>query len=378
MSNLIPRRGLGYFVGLGLLGACAPELSGELESTRSDSVALPAPVVDVAAPAAAVEPDLILPEVPQPMGGYVVASFEGYADPSTGVFEIEMLDEQVVLPEIEAADLRTVDQALFCDVRVDADGTTGTGRLNTVEVVTETRTYGTTTGVFGLDEDCARPPIDNPGAATLFDVNGAFCAEVTVRSFYNSLVLTNVHSELYLVAPSAGHSGYAYPLGTGALPTGNLTNTFGLWAYGDIGVADGHMGAPFGSPPDEATRLWVFERANSEPFRFRGRIRAEFAEVCGDAVDNDCDGRVDEGGGCYADGLPCLEGIDCATGVCISGTCGIPVVPDFVMSNVTPVGGAGTTANGSYTMEVYVGAPGAYGDAAGPANRITVGPVVPR
>lgn len=48
------------------------------------------------------------------------------------------------------------------------------------------------------------------------------------------------------------------------------------------------------------------------------------AEAC-DGEDNDCDVRVDEGAGCYANGEACVEPVDCRTGLCSSGVCVAPL-----------------------------------------------------
>jgi len=42
-------------------------------------------------------------------------------------------------------------------------------------------------------------------------------------------------------------------------------------------------------------------------------------EVCGDGIDNDCDGQVDEG--CGATGTACATASTCASGVCSGGYC---------------------------------------------------------
>lgn len=66
------------------------------------------------------------------------------------------------------------------------------------------------------------------------------------------------------------------------------------------------------------------------------------AEVCGDGIDNDCDGVVDEG--CGATGSACVTASNCASGVCTGGTCHAPSCSDGV-KNGTETGvdcGGGT------------------------------------
>ncbi len=366
----------------GALGGFALAACGaDVENT--DDFAPRAPTY--AAPSASAD-ELILPEEPQPAGGFVLAEFEGFVDPLSGTFDIQMLDEQIVFPEAEAAGLRTVDQALFCNLRIDSDSNVGTGRPSSVELVTELRDWdenpGTPDGPSGLHEECCAAGAagcvsNSPEVLYQQGLQGAFCGEVTARSFYASTNLSDVHAELYFVFPAAGHSGYPHPLGTGAQPYGGLSNEYGLWAYGDLGVADGRVGPPFGSPPDEVTRRWVFQNSDDSPFRFRGRIRASFIEIC-NGNDDDCDGRIDEGANCLADGQPCLDGSDCIADICVSGACGIPVTPDFVLENVIAIGGGGTTANAFNSVELRIGAPAPMGSATSAANRLILGPLSDR
>lgn len=396
------------------IGLASAACGADVEFDAASS-GLPAPASPAVAAAA---DDLVLPEVVQPAGGYVVAEFEGFADPRTGQFEIVMLDEQLVLPSAEASGMRTVEQALFCNARVDANGVAGTGAENTVEVVTELVDYGAGPALFGTFDQCRTLPVPDctvfadgsaeqlacidqvrasPEANYSEGSTGAFCADVTIRSFFTTAVLDEVHTELYIVSPTAGHSGYVFPTGTGAPAYGGLSDEFGLWYYGDIGTADGVFRGCTGSRPadpnnksdpgelnpagtgpcDEKTRRWVFQNADQSYFYFRGRVRSEFREIC-NTVDDDCDGRFDEGANCYPDGDPCFDGSDCQAGVCIGGECGIPVVPDFVLSDVVTIGGGGMTANGLNRLELRIGAPAPMGAAQGALNRVILGPLADR
>lgn len=366
--------------------ACGPDMQFDGDFAES-SVAPPAPP--------AVDDTLILPEVAQPPGGYVIAEFEGYADPVAGTFEIRMVDEQLVLPSAEASGLRTVEQGLFCNLAVDRNGVVGTGVANSVEIITELSDFGDGPALFGLHLGCAEVPGSPAPEENVYGegILGAYCANVTVRSFYAATVLDEVHAELYRVSPVSGHSGYAHPLGTGAQPYGGLSNEFGLWYYGDIGPANGQIGGCVldgegnevtgtGVACDEKTRRWVFQNSDSSPFNFNGRIRAAFQEICqsddGTGLDDDCDGRRDEGANCYRDGIPCLSGDDCITEVCIGGTCGIPVTPSFVLQDVVTIGGGGTTANSFNRLELRIGAPAPMGTAQGASNTLILGPLSDR
>ncbi len=300
----------------GALGGFALAACGaDVENT--DDFAPRAPTY--AAPSASAD-ELILPEEPQPAGGFVLAEFEGFVDPLSGTFDIQMLD----------------------NLRIDSDSNVGTGRPSSVELVTELRDWdenpGTPDGPSGLHEECCAAGAagcvsNSPEVLYQQGLQGAFCGEVTARSFYASTNLSDVHAELYFVFPAAGHS--------------------------------------------EVTRRWVFQNSDDSPFRFRGRIRASFIEIC-NGNDDDCDGRIDEGANCLADGQPCLDGSDCIADICVSGACGIPVTPDFVLENVIAIGGGGTTANAFNSVELRIGAPAPMGSATSAANRLILGPLSDR
>lgn len=279
-------------------------------------------------------------------GAVLVAEFIGRADPGAMTLDIEMVDQRVILPDhiIEAQEsgLRTVSLPAFCTVPIIQDGEAGVGPRNTVELETAD-------GSVRLDEACNLDPGD---PEPLFGILGAFCADITLRSFYIESQLAEAHAEIQTLFPREGHTGYAYPLGTGARPYGGLSNELGLWEYGTLGIADGHIGAPYGDPPDENEVRWIFQRGDDAPFEFRGLIRATFEEVC-DGGDNDCDGWVDEGGGCVEDGGRCRDGADCEAGACIDNVCGLPA--SMVLDRVIPISGGDQMTNRFRRLEIRAG-----------------------
>lgn len=276
-------------------------------------------------------------------GATLVAEFIGRGDPATLDFQIEMVGQEIILPdhivEAQESGLRTVELPSFCNIPIIQDGEAGVGPVNTVELETAE-------GSVLLDSDCGPDPLYATGLL------GAFCADVTLRSFYDSLELGEAHAQVYTLYPRENHTGYAYPLGTGAQPYDGLDNELGLWSYGDIGVADGHIGAPFGDPPDENEVQWVFQRGDGLPFEFRGFVYAKFEEIC-DGGDNDCDGWIDEGTGCVADGDTCRDGTDCESGACVDNECGLP--GDIVIDRMIPISGGDTLEDPFYNLEIRAG-----------------------
>lgn len=238
---------------------------------------------------------------------HAVYRFQGSFDPATGLtFEPAVLD---------TTEFRTAEQAMWCGMPIIADGVAGSGPVDTVEVVGELGTVNTY-------EECF------PGGvypSLTFANGGALCQDVTVRSFFDTESLTNVHAVIDDLSDLA-YIAYNVPPITGAPSPGgdNLPNiSRGLWSYGDLG--------PAGSGTNAATEQWIFNYPQAQSFRFSGRVIAAFTEVCAptNTVDDDCDGRANEGCREYALAAACQSNIDCqsvncdpATLRCVETTCG--------------------------------------------------------
>lgn len=155
----------------------------------------------------------------------------------------------------------------------------------------------TTSAIESTPSGCGLP------AVFPYNDSGAFCFDARVDA--NQVMgLEQLYAEITSIDPSAGYNGYAYPLGTGAdpaevQPACNLSDTFepsnllGLWEYGGWAGGSGLIGV----------KQWVFEN-DSLPFSFRGRFVGFAAEQCGDSMDNNCDGYINEG---CSEGECCLE-----------------------------------------------------------------------
>jgi hypothetical protein len=225
-----------------------------------------------------------------------VYEFEGRFNIETGESEIAVSQRDDDSPGVE--------KASYCQVLAVQDGLAGSGPVDTIELLTPA-------GTVLQDEACFGGAYPSTNLLSYLQSRAA-CGDVQVRSFFDTETLTNLYAELVEVTPIDGHNGYQYPLGTGAeRPAGANAplNARGLWSYGDIG--------PVGSPTDDVTRTWIFQRLTDAPeVTFRGRIVAYFTEDCATPIDDDCDGLINEGCVLASVGDPCNDDLQCQSGIC--------------------------------------------------------------
>ena len=164
-----------------------------------------------------------------------VATFEGWFEPGKG---LTIKTTPVATPGVLGS---------WVAAEPYQDGNPGSGPVDSFELVT----------------DATPAPVVTSGGCGTED---SFDGHVTLRSFFKTQAFTDVAIELTEVSTGyeACNSSNAYA-GTG------LSNTYGLWSYGGIGVAN--------TPSDHVSQLWRFRFGLSQPFKFRGRIMAQAAAL---------------------------------------------------------------------------------------------------
>jgi len=294
-----------------LLGACGTDA---VDTPTDSASAVTTP--DTHTPTGAAD----LAEMPE--NAIVLADFEVRADPASGTLEIIRMTETV-----EGRQLRTTGQAVWCEGIVDADGEAGTGADDTVELFTVDGSVNSalSTDIPGIDS-CRSAAInaDNPRYDDLFVIDGVFCADVGIRSFYADTI-EDVHITLNY-SGSAEHAPYQHPYGTGADPDALRGASWdspndsdgALIAYGDID-----------SGANTVVR-WFFKHGNDSPFIFTGQVWFTPVEDCDNDTDDDCDGIIDNACREFADGSDCIEASDCESGVCTTDVCQVPTCDDEV------------------------------------------------
>jgi len=287
--------------------ACGTESADEPDRTTN---AVSAPNAPAAAPA-------MVPE-----DAVVLADFEVRADPGSGTLEIVRWSETV-----DGRRLRTTGQAVWCAGIVDVDGVAGSGAVDSVELFTVDGSVHSalSTDLPGIDA-CRSAAIDaeNPRYDDLFVIDGVFCADVGLRSFYTDTI-EDVHITLNY-SGAADHAPYQHPYGTGADPDALRAaladapndSDGALIAYGDIA-----------SGANRVVR-WFFKHGNDSPFVFTGQVWFTPTEDCDNGADDDCDGIIDNACRAFADGSDCIEAADCESGVCTDDACQAPTCDDGV------------------------------------------------
>jgi hypothetical protein len=254
-----------------------------------------------------------------------------------------------VIDTVELADgtLRTIREPLWCEINIGR----APGRIEINTVVGST---------FDNPEDCGFGPTD-PFYSRYADDTGMFCATVAAFS-HATEQLDDVHAQLTFVTD--GFFGHRYPFGTGANPAalpdgpGVPNDLMGLWSFGDL------------APSGDSRVQWSFENPGGS-FAFSGSLVGTFAESC-NGVDDNCDGRVDEGGGCFADGAICTDGSDCISNVCTDDRCGLSSVEG---SDLVQVGGGGPSSSPGHNVDLRIGVPVPAGTTESAGHNVVLGPV---
>ena len=299
------------------LGACG-EMEADDASTSADSVIGSVAVGDAVVSASDLQ---AMPEL-RP-GQIELARFVGYADPTTGEMRIDRVFETA-----EGQRLRTVGQANWCDATIVQDGVTGSNPDDTIELYTVEDSTGSMLpgGVVPsecLDDDLA---VERPAYDDLYAINGVFCATVGLGNFYGS-ELRGVIAEITYSGDDA-HTPTQYPYGNAADPDGisgvnaPSASEGGMFFFGDIGAA--------GAPTDAVEALWTFNNTSNSPFNFEGRIVFDAVEICGNDLDEDCDGVADNDCREFETGDACDVARDCESGVCPDDVCVDPTCDDGV------------------------------------------------
>ena len=220
-------------------------------------------------------------------GLWLSYSFSGTADPTTGKMTVSVgeLDRSALAPDVR----RRIEQGI-CFADIIQDGVPGSGPDESVELVTNN---------IRLNDAC------DPTAGV-----AQFCADVTIRSFYTSLTLGRTYAQFTSITPLLGHTIRNSDAG---VASEGLTSGLGIINYGDI--------APRTSTtaPNFSERTWIFNSDGTD-FTFTGRVLALQTETC-NGLDDDCDGRVDDGVGCFNAGQACVAAADCASNACVGSIC---------------------------------------------------------
>lgn len=231
----------------------------------------------------------------QPRLDVLVYPFVGTYDPETGLtieydygydFSTPLFDGMegtVQTGEYEVEGVLKTGESGWYEIRVTS------GRPGTVSL--------SSTNIGFTPADCGWPN------SFPYSVLGTFCFDATVTNNMR-WDTTEIYAEITSVAPDTGFNPYSYSFGTTTDPsqvTPDCGGSQGVGTPGGLGVfAHGPL-----ADTEASTLQWLFENAGG-PFSFYGRIVALADEECGDGLDNDCDGHIDDGctgGDCCADNL---------------------------------------------------------------------------
>ncbi len=278
----------------------------------------------------------------------VLSEFEGSYDPETG----ELSFTPVAL---EGDALRTAEQALWCQRTVQRDTDPNSGPANTVELYTIPGSIASSPAGDPPNASC----VTRGGNGVLYGVDGVFCADVRLTNDYPTLLDDSWVVIDIVGGDEAAYAPYTYPLGTGGDRPASLTpgvvaytSIDGAWTYGDLNTRPAAGSAQ--------TVTWTFRYGQAGGgFRFRGKVVAAFAEVCGDALDNDCDGVIDNGCGTFGVGAVCATNSDCTSNFCNAGFCaGDPCSDTVQNAGETDVDCGGPVCGATCAVGDLCGGPG--------------------
>ena len=212
----------------------------------------------------------------------VLVEFNGYMNPSTGEFKLWADGEEE--PARGDSGVSVVRQRITSWNRYDPDEEQDSverqGSEGTIEIYSNGY-YGFP--IYEYDEACGPNP--------LYSIMGAFCGVITL-TWFGTDILTDVYAELDLLDPPVGHAALDDALSPGM--EGGPQSSLGLFFYGDMYPYVPVETSDLPAPGIDSTVRWIFEDYTDEDLWFHGRVLAILSEKCGDGVDNNLDGHIDE------------------------------------------------------------------------------------
>ena len=282
-----------------------------------------------------------------PVNLRTVGHFQGHANPEAGTFIIEMVDGPSIEMQMETwageSDFHTVSQPLYCSTSIASDGDFDTNPGGTMQIASAQPPHwpAETTGTGRAFCEGANRRLDGSHGGAGWDA-GVFCTTVLVSNFTGS-PLNDVYVVIDSHTGSPGQYALGAAFGAGAestVPPGHdaPSATFGMWYIPYLATS---------GPGRTFANQWVFGLSDTGAFDFSGRILATAQEDCGNGLDDDCDGNVNNHCTAYADLAACDNNDDCASGLCNGGFCASTcLATEYGLSCTTCPGGGGCNNNG--------------------------------